>query len=478
MKLSKILAFALGPMASAAFGFITVPMVAWAFSAEDVGRLNILQITLSFCLLLTVLGLDQAYVREFHGSPDHARLLKASFTPGFVLLVVIALISIPFKAQISKLLYGAAEPTFYWITLASVLVAFIARFFSLILRMQERGLAFSISQVIPKALFFIILGAIIICELQRNFITLLSAFFTSSMAVVFVYIWYTRAQLRPALAAQLDKKQVQSLLQFGAPLIFSGLAYWGLVATSAIALRSFSTFSELGIYSVTTSIAGVAAIFQSIFTVIWAPIVYKWVAEGVDASRIDRVARQALAIVCVIFLACGIFSWLVDYLLPSHYSTVKYLVLCAIVQPLLYTLSEITCVGIGISRRTTLAIWVTVAALCANVLLSLWLVPLHGAAGAVVANAIAYLVFFVARTEASAWVWRQFPRVRLYVFTSLAVALSVATVALGGKLPFHYALVWLALAPVVGWCFRAELVELLTASRSAWGQLGNTRKAK
>lgn len=100
------------------------------------------------------------------------------------------------------------------------------------------------------------------------------------MAVVFVYIWYTRAQLRPALAAQLDKKQVQSLLQFGAPLIFSGLAYWGLIATSAIALRSFSTFSELGIYSVTTSIAGVAAIFQSIFTVIWAPIVYKWVAEG------------------------------------------------------------------------------------------------------------------------------------------------------------------------------------------------------
>ena len=165
-------------------------------------------------------------------------------------------------------------------------------------------------------------------------------------------------------------------------------------------------------------------------------------------------------------------------MLPAQYTIVKYLVLCAIVQPLLYTLSEITCVGIGISRRTVLTIWVTVAALCANVLLSLWLVPLHGAAGAVVANAIAYLVFFVARTEASAWVWRQFPRVRLYVFTSLAVALSVATVALGGKLPFHYALVWLALAPVVGWCFRAELVELLTASRSAWGQLGNTRKAK
>ena len=154
---------------------------------------------------------------------------------------------------------------------------------------------------------------------------------------------------------------------------------------------------------------------------------------------------------------------------------VKYLVLCAIVQPLLYTLSEITSVGIGITRRTVLTIWVTVAALCANVLLSLWLVPMHGAAGAVVANAVAYLVFFVARTETSASVWRQFARARLYVFTSLAVAFAVATVTLGPMLPFHFALVWLALAPLIVGCFRVELAELLADIRIAWGQQSKTR---
>lgn len=477
MKLSKFLGFALGPIVSSAFGLITVPVVAWAFSAEDVGRLNVLQVTLSFCLLLVVLGLDQAYVREFQESANRSLLLKACFVPGFMLLMAGGVLAVAFNPQISQLLYGVAEPVSFWITLASVVAAFIARFLSLILRMQERGLAFSMSQVIPKALFLIILGIIFLLELQRNFTTLLLAFSVSNMAVVAVCMWNTRAEWRPAITARLDKKQVQPLLQFGSPLIFSGLAYWGLVATSSVALRSLSSFSELGIYSVTTSIAGVAAIFQSIFTVVWAPIVYKWVAGGVDVLRIDRVARQALAMVCAIFLTCGIFSWLVDYLLPAQYNTVKYLVICAIVQPLLYTLSEITCVGIGISRRTVLTIWVTVAALCANVLLSLWLVPLHGAAGAVVANAIAYWVFFVARTEASAWVWRQLPRGRLYVFTGLAVALSVATVALGGKLPFHYALVWLTSAPAVGWCFRAELAELMAASRSAWGQRGNTHRA-
>ena len=468
MILSKVLGFAVGPIASAAFGLLTVPVIAWGFSAEDVGRLNILQVTVSFGLLMLVLGLDQAYVREFHESPDRAHLLKACFAPGFALLVLGGLLSAAFSSQLSRLLFGADHPVFYWITLACVVATFVSRFLSLILRMQERGLAFSMSQVIPKALMLALVGGIVLLGLSRSFLELQLAFLASTIAVVLVCLWNTRKQWRPAINAKLDLHQVRSLLIFGSPLIFSGLAYWGLIATSSFALRSLSTFSELGIYSVAMSFAGVATIFQSIFSVVWAPIVYKWVAEGTDLTRVDGVARQALAVVCGIFVVCGLFSWLIDYVLPAEYINVKYLVLCAIVQPLLYTLSEITCVGIGISRRTMLTVWVTLSALCTNVLLNLWLVPTHGAAGAVMANAVAFVVFFVVRTEASARVWRQFPRVRLYIIVSLAVIFSVTTVALAPTLPFHYALVWLVLLPVVASCFRVELWDMVSSGRQAW----------
>ena len=471
MNPNKILAFALGPIASAAFGLIMVPMVAWIFSPEDVGRLNILKITVSFCMLLFVLGLDQAYVREFHESRDRARLLKACFVPGFALFAVAGLGTIAFASQLSLLLFGTANPIFYWVTLASVTATFVSGFLSSILRMQERGLAFSISQMIPNALLLAIVGGIVLFGLPRGFLQLQLGFLASTIAVVMAYLWNTRKQWRPAIAAQLDWQQVRSLLKFGTPLIFSGLAYWGLIATSSIALRSMSTFSELGIYSVAMSFAGVAIIFQSIFSVVWAPIVYKWVAEGTDLSRVDAVARQALAAVCGIFVVCGLFSWLADYVLPAGYANVKYLVLCSIVQPLLYTLSEVTCIGIGISRRTMLTVWVTLAALCTNVLLSLWLVPEYGARGAVMANAVAYVVFFIARTEVSARVWRQFPRARLYVFVGLAVAFAIGTVAVGPGLPIHVALVWLALLPAVVWCFRVEVLNMAVYTRHAWRKL-------
>lgn len=469
MNVKTIIGFALGPVASALLGLVTIPVIAWVFSPEDVGRFNLLQVVLSFSLLLLVLGLDQAYVREFHGSSDHARLLKACFAPGFLLFLVGALATLSFGTQLSAWLFGETNQWFYPVTLVCMVTTYISRFFSLILRMQERGVAFSMSQVIPKLLQLVLLGGVVFLGLQRNFLTLLWMTVASTVTVVLVYAWNTREQWRPAITATPSTGQTCKLLKFGLPLVVSGLAYWGLTATSTLVLRSQSTFGELGIYSVTSSFAGAAAIFQSIFTVVWAPTVYKWVSQGVDMARVDAIARQALSVVCGIFVLVGMFSWLTDYVLPAHYINVKYLVLCAIAPPLLYTLSEVTCVGIGISRRTVLSVWVALVALVTNVMLNFWLVPSHGAAGAVMANAVAYMVFFVARTEASAYVWRQFPRKKLYLFVGLATALAVATVALGPMFPFHYALAWLAMGPLVGWCFRTEWAELLTVIRKAWG---------
>ena len=451
--------FALGPIATAIFGLIALPMMAWIFSPEDLGRLNMLQITISFCLLLLVLGLDQAYVREFHESEDKSNLLKACFLPGFLLLCLGIFITAPFAKNLSLWLFDKESVVFYALTMIAVIATYISRFLSLILRMQERGLAFSMSQVIPKALQLLLLGVVVWAGLVRNFQTLLLMTVASILAVVFVYAWNTRQQWRPAVKAKVSGNQLRGLLKFGTPLAFSGLAYWGLTATSSIVLRSQSSLSELGIYSVTSSFAAAAAIFQSIFTIVWAPTVYKWVSQGVDMTRIDTVARQALAAICTIFMLIATLSWLIDYVLPAHYINVKYMVVCAIAPPLLYTLSEITCVGIGISRRTTLTVWVTLAALASNLFLSLWLVPAHGAAGAVMANAFAYVVFFIARTEASAYAWRQFPRKKLYVAVLLVTALAVATVAMGATLSFSYVFLWLGLAPILILFFWNELME-------------------
>jgi O-antigen/teichoic acid export membrane protein len=456
LNVKNIIGFAIGPIGTALLGVLTVPVIAWAFSPEDVGRLALLQLVLSFSMLVLGLGLDQAYVREFHESRDRARLLKISFTPGFILLSIVASVTIWRGDALSKWIFGDLNYWYYSITIICIVATYISRFLSLILRMNGRGLAFSMSQIIPKALQLLLLVGVVLLDFQKSFLALLLIVMGSALVVALVCAWNTRSQWILAISAQASVREIRSLLHFGLPLVVSGLAYWGLTATSALVLRSESTLGELGIYSVVSSFAAAAAIFQSIFSVIWAPTVYKWVANGVDLKRVDEVARQALAAVCLIFCMIGSLSWLTDYLLPKHYSNIKYLLLCAIIPPLLYVLSEITSIGIGISRRTTLAIWVTLAALIVNVLLSLWLVPANGATGAVLANAAAYTVYFIGRTEASAYVWRQFRRRRLYAVVGLILFSAISTVVYSAALPAGFAFVWVILLLVSVWYFYAE----------------------
>lgn len=466
MKPRTVLAFAAGPIMTAALSALTIPAIAWAFSPADVGRLNLLQVVVSFTVLAFGLGLDQAYVREFHGAPDRPALLRTTAAPGLAILGVAAVLLGTQAERLSRWLYASTDPVYFWLTLLCVVAAYAARFVSLVLRMQERAIAFSASQVVPKLALIAAVGSLILLDMSHNFLTLALAFTASTVVGLLGLAWWARADIQAGLTSRFDRRHSRELLRYSIPLMLAALAYSGFNATSSFVLRTRSSFDQLGIYSITTSVAGVAAIAQAIFSMIWAPIVYKWVANNVDMARIETVTRQALAIVAAIFALCGSFSWLADFVLPHQYSVVKSLITAAVAQPLLYTLSEVTGIGVGITRRTTLSLWSTLLALTVNFVLSLMLVPHSGATGAIVANAAGYLAFFAARTEASAIVWRSFARTRTYAFVLATVALSIANAAAGPTLGRGFSLVWLATTPVIGCIFRSEWRDLWRSVRT------------
>lgn len=461
MNRRKILAFALGPVLGAALSFISLPLIAWYFPPEDIGRNNVFQIFTSFSILLFILGLDQAYVREFHETENRSSLFKACFVPGLILLVISLIATLPFAGDISKLLYGDSQPQWYLITAGCVILSFTARFLSLVVRMQERGLAYSASQILPKLAVITVLVGYVVFGAERIYTNLLYANFVSVFLVVVVFGWNTRADWLPSATAKVNSAELKRLLQFGAPLIGAGVAYWGLSATSTIALRTFSDFKELGIYSMAMSFAGVAMIFQMIFSTVWMPTVYKWVAAKEDLRKIDTVTSHVLAAVCFIFALAGMFSWLIDYVLPADYLQVKFIVVCCMAQPLLYTLSETTVVGLNVQRKSMHALGIAIFALACNSLLSFLLVPRFGAAGAAVSNALAYFLFFVARTEVSARLWRVIPRGNLYGGVGFVLVFASATALIGPNMAFHFSFVWVFLAVVLLVWFKKEATEMV-----------------
>ena len=73
MNWKKILGFSLGPFGSAILGACTLPIMAWFSSPEDIGRIAMLQVVINLVVIVSCLGLDQAYGREYHETADQDR---------------------------------------------------------------------------------------------------------------------------------------------------------------------------------------------------------------------------------------------------------------------------------------------------------------------------------------------------------------------------------------------------------------------
>ena len=465
MNVKKILFFAIGPIVSALISLAILPLLTWIYTPEDIGRLSMLNVAVSFAVLIFSLGLDQAFVREYHESNDKPLLFKLSLLPGMVLLsLVITFFLVLQPSLLSEIVVGLKDNSLSYYIAIYILSMFSIRFFALILRMQGRGIAFSMSQVLPKLLILSGIVLLILSEYYDANIRLLIMLYTGSViAALTLLMWLTRSVWLPALKVKVDWGKCRELLSFGLPLVLGGAAFWGLTVMDKVFLRKLSSFEELGVYSVAVSFAGAAIIIQSVFSTVWAPTVYKWASENKNLDKIGEITNLMLGLVVFVFCIAGLFSWLVKYFLPSEYTQVPYLLVTCMGYPLLYTLSECTVVGIGVMKRTSLAMVSAVIALLVNLVGNYVLIPVFGAAGAAISTAISFFVFLVVRTEFSALVWQPIKRKKLYFFSSLCVSNSILFTLFGSENEYLFMTIWFSLLLFSLKCWENDFRKLIVS---------------
>lgn len=478
MNIRSILGFSLGPLIGAMLSFVTIPILTWIFSQDDIGRLSMLQVVLSFSTILFSLGLDQAYVRDYHEASNKPELLRSAILPGLLLLIVLlGVLLMASPSAMAQMLFSLDDVVASLMVACCIVGAYVSRFLSLILRMNERGLAYSMSQILPKMLLLSIVGVYAIFVVHQKFELLLLAQMSAIILAAVVFSWNTRDEWLAACRARIDTARLSPMFGFGLPLILGGVASWALYAIDRIFLRSMSSYEELAVYSVAASAASAVTIFAGIFNTIWAPMAYKWVANGVDMKVIERIIDELLALMAIIFGLTGGLSWLVTYLLPESYVKVSFILVGCMAGPLFYTLSEVTAIGLGISRKTIYSMMASlvavIVALCGNFLL----IPSFGAIGATISTAVAFWAFLVARTEFSCRAWKKIPRAKVYASTFLLVILVVVYALCGPHYPRALIAVWWIFTVWALWNYRKIYIEQMRRLQRLIANRSNHREA-
>lgn len=466
MNLKKIIGFAVGPIGSSALGLITVPIIAWLYSSEDIGRLAVLQVILSSAVLLFSLGLDQAYIRNYHESKNKPQLFKTSLVPGLLLLTCTLAIFGAFPGSISKLLFDVDSFSISLMVILYIAIGFITRFISIIFRMQEQGLFFSLTQLLPKIFLLIIIGLYASLSIGLDFYYLIVASVVSSTIAAIFFIFKTKSTWQRALEEKVNKDQLKPMLLFGMPLIISGLSYWGLTAMNTIFMRNTSTFDQLAIYSIAISFASVGGVFRSIFSTIWAPTVYRWEYEGVAVEKIKSTTDQITFSIAILFCITALLSSSINFILPNKYSDVQYILISCMAYPLFYTLSETTGIGSGILRKSSHTLYSSIAIMIINLIAIYLLIPIYGAAGAAVSTAISSWLFLLLRTEISVHTWKKIPRCKTYITTLACLTLSISYTLKGSESPYLFAVAWLTLSLVIIFSFKKTCNTILNSITS------------
>lgn len=420
--IKRFFGFSIGPVAGAFISFITIPLTTHFVDPTEFGKASMFSLFQTLVLSFIFLGLDQAYTREYHESNNKINLIKnALFIPLVCSLFIFILIFLNLNF-VSRYLFDSENYHLATILFGLTIVSMtIERFILLSIRMEEKAFEYSIINIGIKLIVLLCTVAFVLF-IRRDFLSVVYSTAIGQLVCDF-YLVIRYRQLVDFKNFLFEKELLLKLLKFGLPLIIAASLSNLLNSLDRIFLRKWSNFNEIGVFTAALKISATLSIIQSSFTSFWVPTAYRWYNQNKDIRHYVIVSNVLLMIMSFLFGFILLFKNLIVVLLSSNYSDSKFIIGFLCLQPIMYTVSETTTLGIVFSKKSYLNIFVSLFAIIPNIILNIELVPKFGAVGASIATGVSYIFFFFGRSYFSNKSWMRMPLKR-HIIVNLIIFLE------------------------------------------------------
>lgn len=403
-KIKNAAIMMIGPGLNAFIGFLTVPLITRIVSSSDYGEFSILQTYIGIVVALSLLGLDQAYVRYYYQVDTTA--YKSYLTQKVILApMIISIVGGAAFAILSKRIVSVSyiQP----LLLLCIIVTVFETFTRLNLRMEQDSKVYVTVLILHRIVYAVVAVVLVVFVSNQDVVSLMIATVLSLMVAIIValiskrHIWFGRSKSL-LLADDIKKISNRVLLSYSIPFVFSSILNWLFNATGKIALQHYSTYSDIGYYSVATNIVSLITIFQTTFSTIWVPLAVEHYKKDPNEKSFfvksnDVACIGMIAIGTVVVLLKDVIGWI----LGGDYVLAGFIFPCLVLHPVLFTISETTVYGINFCKKTYWHIIITVASCVVNILGNAWLTPVLGSKGAAISSGLSYIVFLTLRTVLS-----------------------------------------------------------------------------
>lgn len=413
-----------GTIISMLLGLFTTPLITRIVSPYEYGQFSIFLMYGQIGILILILGLDQSIVRFFYESEGvkyKQWLLKECLKwPLFIALIT----SVVFIGlMITDILKFEFNFLFAILLCLYIFLLIIFRFAQLIVRLEYNSKLFSLLNIIQKFVYIIIaVPAIYFCNLDYLLVLVLATI--TALIICTIIAIYKYKDIWNFFECSWENFNVseEHLLRYAYPYIISFAIIALFNSSDKLILNYYCSYSEVGIYASALSLVSIINLIQSTFNTLWAPLAVKHFTDFPDDREFYIRANK---IITVVMFTIGIFLILCKdifvLLLGEKYREASYLLPCLIFNPIMYTISETTVMGLVFMQKSKAHILVALGAAATNIVLCFVLIPYLGIKGAAIANALAYIVFFSIRTYLSNKYFKVEYDLKAFYITTLVV---------------------------------------------------------
>jgi O-antigen/teichoic acid export membrane protein len=239
----------------------------------------------------------------------------------------------------------------------------------------------------------------------------------------FVGCIYGQWYLRNSFRFRFNWACLKEMLLFSAPLVPSGIAVFLSFYVDRMMINYYLSLDAVGLYGIGFRLASIVGLVMVGFQGALTPLVYSYYRREQTPQDIASIFRFFIAFSLVVFLAIGLFSQEILWLMttPAYYTAASLVIY--LVPAILLSNMYIFTPGIGIAKKTHLILWINLGGAILNIVLNWLLIPSFGTTGAAIAKLLGYACIFAAY---------MFFSQRLYHVPHNWVPLSLSVVSIAG----------------------------------------------
>lgn len=419
----KFVGFSIVTWVTFALSFISAPISTRLFDPEVHGKINIFHTFSNLFGLLILLGLDQAYARFFNERPNNRSkgyLFTFCLSITYSFIFVFFVVSLPFRDWLSATLFDEQDNLLLGLLFICVFCSSTLRYLNLSYRMEQNIKMYTIQGILNafvSKFLYICVGF-----WDPSYKPALIVLTISHALLAASYLFIQRSRFERI--REWDKQFCSEMFRFAIPLIPVSVLSWANSSIPQIVMQKTMDYYSIGIFTSAMGLANIILLIQSGFNTFWVPYTYE--NYKTQTGQFFKVHRYLVCVLTIfaLLLICG--QDVVFLLLGEKYRAAKAFFPFLILGPTCYMIGEVAGIGINISKKTYLNLYVFAGSIIVNILLCILLRIPFGVAGIAMATSVAAITSMVIKTILGERHYKVITNYKYVIFCIIVILLSSA----------------------------------------------------